>query len=80
MLVLSRKEGESIEIEGGIRVKIVAMQGGRVKVGIEAPDSVSIKRSELCFEIPMRITDPSESSAEVIRQRGSSFGRAMLPR
>lgn len=80
MLVLSRKVGESIEIEGGIRVKIVATQGGRVKVGIEAPDSVCIKRSELCFETPMRITQPQEPPTEFVHERAPSFSRAMLPR
>ncbi len=80
MLVLSRKEGESIEIEGGIRVKIVAMQGGRVKVGIEAPDSVCIKRSELCFETPMPFPEPKEPPSRSARNRGPSFSRSILPR
>ena len=80
MLVLSRKSGESIEIDGGIRVTVVAVQGGRVKVGIEAPDSVLIKRSELCFEVPERVPESEKSPMGVLLQRGTSFGRSMLPR
>jgi carbon storage regulator len=47
MLVLSRKAGESIHIDGQIKVTIVTVRGNRVKVGIEAPEEVQIVRSEL---------------------------------
>lgn len=48
MLVLSRKEGEELVIDGGIRVKIVRSRGNRVVIGVEAPMEVSIQRAELC--------------------------------
>jgi carbon storage regulator CsrA len=44
MLVLSRKAGEAIVI-GDITVMVTAIYGDRVKIGIEAPESVSIRRS-----------------------------------
>jgi carbon storage regulator len=47
MLVLSRKPGQIIEIAGGIRVKVVAVNGSRVKIGIDAPLSVDVTRSEV---------------------------------
>lgn len=47
MLVLSRKSGESIHIGDGIVVTITEIRGGRVKVGISAPDSFVIRRGEL---------------------------------
>ena len=47
MLVLSRKTGESIQIDGQIKITIVTVSGNRVKVGIEAPEEVQILRSEL---------------------------------
>ncbi len=47
MLVLSRKAGEEIVIDGNIRVTVVALQNGRVKVGIDAPRDVHIVRGEL---------------------------------
>jgi carbon storage regulator len=47
MLVLSRKSNEAIIIDGNIKVVIVAIQGQSVKVGIEAPSSVPIHRSEV---------------------------------
>jgi carbon storage regulator CsrA len=47
MLVLSRKVGEEIVINGNIRVRIVQMDGGKVRIGIVAPDDVSIDRQEI---------------------------------
>lgn len=50
MLVLSRKVGESIVIGNNIEVRVTAIAGNRVRIGIQAPDDVSILRGELCFE------------------------------
>jgi len=47
MLVLSRKTNESITIEGGVEIKVIGVSGNRVKLGIEAPASLHIARTEL---------------------------------
>jgi carbon storage regulator len=47
MLVLSRKPGEEIVVGQDIRITVVQVQGGKVKIGIQAPDDVAIFRSEL---------------------------------
>lgn len=47
MLVLARKLDESIIIGDNIIVKIISVEKGVVKLGIEAPKEVSIVRSEL---------------------------------
>lgn len=47
MLVLSRKKGESIIIDGKIEVKVIAVEGELVKLGIDAPKTVSIHRQEV---------------------------------
>jgi len=47
MLILSRKPGEAILIDGGIRVVVLASDGGGVRLGIEAPTSVGIVREEI---------------------------------
>lgn len=47
MLVLSRKEGDTIHISGGIVITVTSIQGSRVKLGITAPPEVSIVRGEL---------------------------------
>ena len=51
MLILSRKAGESIVIDGNIRVKIMRVDGEVVKIGIEAPASVPVHRQEVYEEI-----------------------------
>ncbi len=50
MLVLSRKPGEEIVIGGSIKLTIISIKPGRVKVGIEAPPDVDIRRAELPAE------------------------------
>jgi carbon storage regulator CsrA len=47
MLVLSRKNGESIRIGQSIEVEVLEVKGGRVKLGISAPRGVNIQRDEL---------------------------------
>lgn len=47
MLILSRKPGDAILIDGGIRVVVLACDGGGVRLGIEAPSSVGIFREEI---------------------------------
>ena len=47
MLVLTRKRGEEIVIDGCIRVRIIDVKGKTVRLGIDAPGSMSILRREL---------------------------------
>ena len=51
MLILSRKSGESIVIDGRIHLKVVRVEGETVKVGIEAPLEVPVHRQEVYEEI-----------------------------
>jgi carbon storage regulator len=47
MLVLTRRQGEEIIIAGNIRITVVAVKGGQVRIGITAPPSVSVDRQEI---------------------------------
>jgi len=47
MLVLSRKKGESIVIDGNIVITVVEVRGDKIRLGIEAPREVPVMRSEL---------------------------------
>lgn len=51
MLVLTRKTGESIQIGDDITIKIVAVEGDQIKLGINAPKNVDIHRSEIYQQI-----------------------------
>ena len=51
MLVLTRKVGEEIVIDGHIRITITAVHGDRVKVGVTAPRDVPVNRGEVAARI-----------------------------
>ena len=51
MLILSRKSGESLVIDGRVIVKIIRTDGDTVKVGIEAPANIPVHRQEVYEEI-----------------------------
>jgi len=51
MLVLARKLDESIVIGDNIVVKVVSIENGVVKLGIDAPQDISIMRNELLEEV-----------------------------
>lgn len=51
MLILTRKAEQGIVIDGKVIVRLLAIDGERVKIGIEAPRSVSVLREELLAEV-----------------------------
>lgn len=51
MLILSRKAGESITIGDNIRVTLLEIHNKQVKVGIDAPRSVTVHREEVYVKI-----------------------------
>ena len=51
MLVLSRKQNQNIVIDGQIVIKVVRLDKDVVKLGIEAPSSISVHRQEVFDEI-----------------------------
>lgn len=57
MLVLTRKPAESIVIDGGIRITVLSIQGGQIRLGFEAPDQVRVLRGELIDPPPPDVDD-----------------------
>lgn len=61
MLVLSRKQGQKVNIGNGIEVTIVSISGNRIQLGIEAPLDVRLLRGELVpAEAKLPLGGPSE--------------------
>lgn len=52
MLVLNRREGEKLVIDGDITLIITKIRGNQVMIGIEAPKEVKILRGELIIDLP----------------------------
>ena len=68
MLILSRKHGESIVIDGRITVKIMRLEGDVVKLGIEAPREVPVHRQEGYDEIQRNNRDALTQATAAVPQ------------
>jgi carbon storage regulator CsrA len=65
MLVLSRKLDESILIGDDIKIRIISMEKGIVKLGIDAPKNITIIRQELLEDVKSsNIAASKESKAD----------------
>ncbi len=64
MLVLRRKVGESIILDGVISISVLAVEGERVKIGINAPPDVTIVREELLRVLAPDAPKPDTSTAQ----------------
>ncbi len=51
MLVLSRKVGEAFIIHDNVRVMVVGINGGQIRLGIEAPRDMAVHREEVWQQI-----------------------------
>ncbi len=47
MLVLTRRVGEEIVIDGSIHVSVISIRGNHVRIGISAPPDVRVDRREV---------------------------------
>jgi carbon storage regulator len=54
MLVLTRQVDEAIVVDGDIRITVVDLRNGKVRIGIDAPPDVLILREELIGQEPGR--------------------------
>jgi carbon storage regulator len=57
MLVLSRKSGEKVVIGEGIAITVLKVDGGRIRLGIQAPDHIPVLRGELALPIEQAPAD-----------------------
>lgn len=71
MLVLSRRAGESIAIGDDVVVTVLEVRGDVVRVGIDAPRSVTVHRAELLAELQntnREAASPSDDAVDSLRQ------------
>ena len=47
MLILTRRPDETVVIGNDIRVRVMAVKGNQVRIGIEAPKNIEVDREEI---------------------------------
>ncbi|SFA88284.1 carbon storage regulator, CsrA [Lentibacillus halodurans] len=66
MLVLTRKQNESIQIDDNIEIKVLGVEGDQVKLGISAPKSVDIHRKEIYLDIQKQNNEAANLSVDIL--------------
>jgi carbon storage regulator len=79
MLILTRKLGENIRIGDNIRIVVLDIKGGQVKLGIDAPPSVAVHREEIYERIREENRRASGISTKAIREVAQIFQRGRHP-
>jgi carbon storage regulator len=64
MLILTRRPGERVVIGGEILVTVMGVSGHTVRLGIEAPEGVSIYREEIVIAVEAENRAAAEAGAE----------------
>lgn len=67
MLVLSRKVDQSLQLGPDITLTVLAIDGDRVKIGIDAPRTVPVLRQELFASLQASNAAASSSSVDLRR-------------
>ncbi len=60
MLILTRRQGESIIVGDNVRITVISVKGNQVRIGVEAPRSVSVQRQEIVGKKDLAPEEDSE--------------------
>ncbi len=64
MLILTRKIDEEIKIDSDITIKVLSISEGQVKIGISAPDKVTILRGEIYQNVKQETIEAVQKSID----------------
>jgi len=79
MLVLSRRKGESVIIGDGIKVTVIDVRGDQIRLGIDAPRSISVHREEIYQQVLEENAAAAQSAdvaSPLLRAEAASIKRA----
>jgi len=74
MLVLTRRQGESVRIGQDIRVTVVASTGAQVRIAIEAPEEIGIFREEIFEQVASANVEAAAQGRQASAQVGAVRG------
>ena len=80
MLVLSRRVGESVVIGDDITITVLEVRGDVVRVGIDAPRSVSVHRAELLAELAASNKESASPSEDAVASLSEELARTLRKR
>lgn len=82
VLVLSRRVGESVVIGDNVTVTVLEVRGDVVRIGIDAPRSISVNRAELLVELTtsnQAAASPSDDAIVALAEQLRSAPRPVEP-
>ncbi|MBA3011059.1 MAG: carbon storage regulator CsrA [Proteobacteria bacterium] len=78
MLVLTRRAEEKIKIGDNIIVSVLSVEGGVVKIGIDAPRDITILRMEVLEQIKNENIEAAQKGVEDIAQAVDLFNKKLV--
>ena len=73
MLILARKEDQSIMIGNDIEITIVSIKGDHIKIGINAPSTVKVYRKEIFEDIQKANEEAVNIKPDLMKNIGELF-------
>ena len=64
MLILTRRQGESLMIGDDVTVTVLGIKGNQVRIGVKAPESVPVHREEIYERIQSEQSDEANGNRE----------------
>lgn len=64
MLILTRRVGETLVIGDDINITVLGIKGHQVRIGINAPKSISVHREEIWQRIQQEKNQKEESNVD----------------
>jgi carbon storage regulator len=80
MLVLSRRVGESIVVGDDVTITVLEVRGDVVRIGIDAPRSVSVHRAELLAELAASNQESASPSRDAVASLSEQLAKALEQR
>ena len=78
MLVLSRKLNEAIVINDTVRVTVLGVKGDRVRLGIEAPRTMTVDRGEVHARKAMEVIEVPFAAASAVCDESIDLGAVLV--